>query len=49
MTITVPTAAITAANSVLRPSNRNESDRFNAGAHPVVSDTGWLFRTTRNA
>ena len=48
-TISVPTAVIRVANSVLRPSNRNERDRFSAGAHVLVTLNGPLGPTSQNA
>ena len=48
MTINVPTPAMRTANSVLSPSNRNDSDRFSAGAHVPVTLNGPLRLTTEN-
>jgi hypothetical protein len=45
-TISVPTPVMRAANNVLKPSNRNESDRFSTGAHSAVTPKGPL-RLTR--
>ena len=38
MTINAPTPAMSTANSVLRPSNRNDRDRFSAGAGAGAGD-----------
>ena len=48
-TISVPTAAIRIANSVLRPSNRNDSDRFSAGAHCAETEKAPLRLTRTHA
>ena len=49
MTINVPTPAMRTANSVLRPSNRNDNDRFSAGAQVPVTVKGPLMLTNQNA
>ena len=48
MTISVPTAVIRIANSTLRPSNRNDSDRLSAGAQVAVTLNGPLRLMTEN-
>ena len=47
-TINVPTPVIRVANSALRPSRRNESDRFSPGAHGTDTVKGPLVLTNQN-